>query len=88
MPTKDKEWSGLLKVPDSEVVKLLRTELGKANAYIQELENTKGDVLKLEKKCKKLLDKCNSLDGLLVNARRRIQDLIISNEALKKQLLP
>jgi len=88
MATKDKEWSGLLKVPDSEIIKLLRTELGKANAYIQELENTKGDILKLEKKCKKLTGKCTSLDNLLINARRRIQDLIISNEALKKQLLP
>ena len=36
---KDTEWSGLLKIPSEEVIKELRIELGKANAYIKELED-------------------------------------------------
>ena len=36
---KDKEVFGLLKIPDEVVIKQLRQDLGKANAYIQELEH-------------------------------------------------
>jgi hypothetical protein len=35
---KDKAWSGLYKIPAEEVIKELRLELGKSNAYISELE--------------------------------------------------
>lgn len=38
---KDQEnYPDLLKVPDHAIIKELRTELGKANAYIAELEDT------------------------------------------------
>ena len=37
---KDKEWSGLEKVPDELLIQTLRIELGKQNAYIAELEET------------------------------------------------
>jgi Sec-independent protein translocase protein TatA len=39
MKDKTKPIFGLDKLPDDAIIKELRTELGKANSYIQELEN-------------------------------------------------
>jgi len=37
---KDKEIYGLLKIPDSVIIKELRIEIGKLESYILELENS------------------------------------------------
>lgn len=36
---KDQEWSGLMKVPDYEIIKQLRIKLGETNSYVSELED-------------------------------------------------
>jgi hypothetical protein len=52
---KDKEWSGLLKIPDEEVIKQLRVELGKANSFIEELNyKIRNLEIELDDKCIKL----------------------------------
>lgn len=36
---KDRDWSGLLKVPDQVIISELRQEVGRLTSYIQELED-------------------------------------------------
>jgi hypothetical protein len=92
---KDKEWSGLEKLPDELLIKTLRTELGKQNAYIVELEDT----VKLErtnqhdlflKKNDQIAELTVSIEKLQLVSKdqlNRIVDLTKRNELLHKQLM-
>lgn len=92
---KDKEWSGLEKLPDELLIKTLRTELGKQNAYIVELEDT----VKLErtnqhdlflKKNDQIAELKASIEKLQLVSKdqlNRIVDLTKRNELLHKQLM-
>ena len=92
---KDKEWSGLEKLPDELLIKTLRTELGKQNAYIIELEDT----VKLErtnqhdlflKKNDQIAELKVSIEKLQLVSKdqlNKIVDLTKRNELLHKQLM-
>jgi hypothetical protein len=92
---KDKEWSGLEKLPDELLIKTLRTELGKQNAYIIELEDT----VKIErtnqhdlflKKNDQIAELKASIEKLQLVSKdqlNRIVDLTKRNELLHKQLM-
>ncbi len=41
MPKDSENYDDLLKVPDTVIIKSLRTEVGKLNSYIMELEEEK-----------------------------------------------
>lgn len=88
---KDEEWSGLLKIPDSEVIKQLRIELGKANSYISELENKIKSISK-EKPIKKahvenLNTQITNFKNQLESARKRLLKTTKENDLLQKQLI-
>lgn len=86
---KDSEWSGLMKVPDREVISSLRVKLGQANAYIDELKAE----LK-EMKCRKVKDttitqanaRINNLEKELEKSRKECNKVVQENIRLKKQL--
>lgn len=86
---KDQEWSGLMKVPDYEVIKQLRIKLGKANSYISELE----DKLKEYTARKVKEDRLISLEGRIKNlekqlekSRKECNKVVEHNIRLQKQL--
>jgi hypothetical protein len=88
---KDQEWSGLLKIPDSEVIKQLRIDLGKANSYIQELECKikEYDKPKPIKRAhvEHLEKQVETLRNQLLSCRNRLLKFSIENQLLQKQLL-
>lgn len=91
---KDEEWSDLLKLPAEVIIKELRIELGKQNAYIEELkENLKEEKNKANERVIKLtklehLEKENNrLTLLLEQARDRIKAFNLKNTYLTNQLL-
>ena len=69
---KDEEIFGLFKVPDEEVIKSMRIEIGKLNSYITELE-FKCDMYEI----KKHEDLCmiNNLKNTIDDLRKRIKEL-------------
>jgi hypothetical protein len=92
---KDKEWSGLEKLPDELLIKTLRTELGKQNAYIIELEDTvkiertnQHDLfLKKNDQIAELKAGIEKLQLVSKDQLNRIVDLTKRNELLHKQLM-
>ena len=86
---KDTEWSGLMKVPDREVIKGLRVKLGQANAYIDELKEQLEEM-----KCRKVKDttinqangRINNLEKELEKSRKECNKVVEENIRLKKQL--
>ncbi len=73
---KDREVHGLMKIPEEVVISQLRVELGKANSYIQELEeklNSLGGLKDI---------KAKHLDCL----ERRIKNLEKALEKSKKEI--
>jgi len=87
---KDAEnYPDLLKVPDYVIIKELRIELGKANAYILELKH---DLNKLEEKHSKIEDdvrKNNHIKGLENKnnkLKERNQILTYENTSLKLRI--
>lgn len=86
---KDKEWSGLLKIPDEVVIKDLRIQLGGLNSYIQELEdkiqNLKNIEIKLDYiKC--IENKNNNLEKKLEQSRKECNKVVLHNLRLQKEL--
>lgn len=86
---KDNEWSGLMKVPDREVISSLRVKLGQANAYIDELKSELEEM-----KCRKVKDititqanaRINNLIKELEKSRNECSKVVQENIRLKKQL--
>lgn len=85
---KDNEWSGLEKIPDSLLIKTLRIELGKQNAYIVELEDTiKSERAKEHSKIKKQTLEIDKLNLTVKDYLNKIVDLTKRNEIIHKQLI-
>ena len=70
---KDKQWSGLIKVPAEEIIKELRLELGKANAYISELEFKLKEFEELKAK-KENLERLKALETELSRVKKKLDD--------------
>lgn len=70
---KDKQWSGLMKVPAEEIIKELRLELGKANAYISELEFKLKEFEELKAK-KENLERLKALETELSRVKKKLDD--------------
>ena len=93
---KDREWSGLYKIPAEEIIKELRLELGKANAYISELEEkiklyeSERDILKSKKdnlaNVNRLEKELAKVKEQLKDTRNRFADCEKSREHFKKEL--
>lgn len=92
---KDKEWSGLEKVPDELLIQTLRIELGKQNAYIAELEETvklkqsekEAVTMKMNYKVSTLDKEIEKLKLIVKDQLNKIVDLTKRNELLHKQLM-
>lgn len=92
---KDKEWSGLEKVPDELLIQTLRIELGKQNAYIVELEETvklkqsekEAMTMKMNYKVSTLDKEIEKLKLMVKDQLNKIVDLTKRNELLHKQLM-
>lgn len=70
---KDKQWSGLMKVPAEEIIKELRLELGKANAYISELEFKLVEFESLKTK-KENIERLKALETELSRVKKKLDD--------------
>jgi hypothetical protein len=86
---KDKEWSGLMKVPDYEIISRLRIKLGEANSYISELE----DKIKEYTGRKIKEDTFIAMDGEIKNLKKQLEKsrkecnkVVEHNIRLQKQL--
>jgi hypothetical protein len=92
---KDKEWSGLEKVPDELLIQTLRIELGKQNAYIVELEEAvklkqsekDAVIMKMNYKNSLLSKETEKLKLIDKDNLNKIVDLTKRNELLHKQLM-
>ena len=86
---KDTEWSGLMKLPDREVIKIIRVKLGQANAYIEELKEEL-EKNKVKKTYKDALEQANNrienLQKQLDKSRKECNKVVEENIRLKKQL--
>ena len=87
---KDAEIFDLSKVPDSEIVKILQMELGKSNAYIEELKHEIKSLkapaklspdeikqLKREEICAEYRTKIKALEKIIAQQRKDNETLII-----------
>ena len=93
---KDNAWSGLYKIPAEEVIKELRLDLGKANAYISELEEkielyeSEQHILKSKKdnlaNVERLEKELTKVKKQLKDTRNRFADCEKSREHFKKEL--
>lgn len=86
---KDKEWTGLLKIPSEEVIKELRIELGKANSYIKELEDrlkelSVKDIKEQSFVC--LEGRVKNLEKELEKSRKECNKVVAHNLRMQKQL--
>lgn len=86
---KDKEWSGLLKIPSEEVIKELRVELGKANEYIKELEEKLASLSGKEIKQQSFIclnGRVKNLEKELNASRKECNKVVEHNLRMQKQL--
>jgi len=86
---KDQEWSGLLKIPNEEVIKELRIELGKANSYIKELEEKLASLSGKEVKQQTLTclnGRVKNLEKELNSSRKECNKVVEHNLRMQKQL--
>ena len=86
---KDKEWTGLLKIPSEEVIKELRIELGKANTYINELEHRLNELNGVSIKEQKLVcleGRVKNLEKELEKSRKECNKVVAHNLRMQKQL--
>lgn len=86
---KDQEWSGLMKVPDYEVIKQLRIKLGKANSYISELEDKLNEYTGRKVKEETFISlegRIKNLEKQLEKSRKECNKVVEHNIRLQKQL--
>lgn len=86
---KDKEWSGLMKVPDSEIIKQLRIKLGQANSYIAELEDKLKDFSQKRVKEQTIISlegRVKNLEKEIEKSRKECNKVVEHNIRLQKQL--
>jgi predicted nucleic acid-binding Zn-ribbon protein len=86
---KDKEWSGLMKLPDSEIIKQLRIKLGQANSYISELEDKLKDFSQKRVKEQTIISlegRVKNLEKEIEKSRKECNKVVEHNIRLQKQL--
>jgi DNA repair ATPase RecN len=86
---KDREWSGLLKIPAEEVIKELRIKLGEANSFISELEDKLKEYTGRQVKEQRLISlegRINNLEKQLEKSRKECNKVVEHNIRLQKQL--
>lgn len=86
---KDREWSGLLKIPAEEVIKELRIKLGEANSFISELEDKLKEYTGRRVKEQTLISlegRINNLEKQLEKSRKECNKVVEHNIRLQKQL--
>jgi hypothetical protein len=86
---KDREWSGLLKIPAEEVIKELRIKLGEANSYISELEDKLNEYTGRKVKEDRLISlegRIKNLEKQLEKSRKECNKVVEHNIRLQKQL--
>lgn len=86
---KDKEWSGLMKVPNEEIIKQLRIKLGQANSYISELEEKVKEFTQRKIKEEALIcleGRVKNLEKELEKSRKECNKAVEQNIRLQKQL--
>ena len=86
---KDREWSGLLKIPAEEVIKELRIKLGEANSFISELEDKLKEYTGRKVKEDRLISlegRINNLEKQLEKSRKECNKVVEHNIRLQKQL--
>jgi len=85
---KDREVHGLMKVPEEAVISQLRLELGKANAYISELEerlSEGGNQIKKDTLFH-LEGRIKNLEKALDKSRKECNKVVEHNLRMQKQL--
>lgn len=86
---KDREWTGLLKIPSEEVIKELRIKLGQANSYIIELEDKLKDYSRRQVKEQTFISlegRIKNLEKQLEQSRKECNKVVEHNLRLQKQL--
>jgi septal ring factor EnvC (AmiA/AmiB activator) len=86
---KDREWSGLLKIPAEEVIKELRIKLGEANSFISELEDKLKEYTGRQVKEQRLISlegRINNLEKQLEKSQKECNKVVEHNIRLQKQL--
>ena len=86
---KDREWSGLLKIPAEEVIKELRIKLGEANSYISELEDKLKEYTVRQVKEQAFISlegRIKNLEKQLEKSRKECNKVVEHNIRLQKQL--
>ena len=86
---KDREVHGLMKVPEEVVISELRKELGKANAYIQELEERIKLLNSKDVKPQTLISlegRIKNLEKALDKSRKECNKVVEHNLRMQKQL--
>lgn len=86
---KDREWTGLLKIPSEEVIKELRVKLGEANSYISELEDKLKDYTGRKVKEQTFISlegRIKNLEKQLEQSRKECNKVVEHNIRLQKQL--
>lgn len=87
---KDKEWSGLMKIPNEVIISELRIRLGQQEAYIAELEDKlkeKEHKAVKQSKLEHLENIITNLTTRLTDAQNRLGDLGLRNKRLEADLL-
>ena len=86
---KDREWSGLLKIPAEEVIKELRIKLGQANSFIIELEDKLKEYTGRQVKEQTFISlegRIKNLEKQLEQSRKECNKVVEHNLRLQKQL--
>ena len=84
----DQQFDDLLKVPDEAIIKSQQVEIGKLNAYIEELEfKISGSKYKLtESKIVNYVNGIENLQNALSNRKKEIESLICKNKKLEDRI--
>jgi len=86
---KDKEWSGLLKLPSEVIIKELRFQLGQSKSFITELEDKLNLLTAIDVKIqyvKSLENKISNLEKKLQQSRKECNKVVSQNLRLQKEL--
>ena len=77
--SKDSEWSGLEKVPDKEIIKNLRVEIGKLKSYIVGLEYR----IAKNAASKSVASRIHNLEGEIKNLKKRESDTLALHNTIE-----
>ena len=85
---KDKEVHGLMKLPNEVVIEQLRLELGKANAYISEMEEKLSDSgNKIKKQTLLCLEsRIKNLEKKISNLKKEFEEVSLQKDMLQSKI--